>query len=103
MKATKSLALSPQTDSLQIYSSNRRGVRTKAIRVTAIALDYPGQWRRITKAIADAGGNFISFASLRQKMEIPLLSHSGGTEMKLEEVKKALMKVVVKFVDVREC
>jgi acetoin utilization protein AcuB len=37
------------------------GARDKGIRVTALVEDKPGQLARITKAITDAGGNFISF------------------------------------------
>ncbi len=37
------------------------GAREKAIRVSALVEDKPGQLAKVTKAIADAGGNFVSF------------------------------------------
>jgi len=37
------------------------GARDKGVRVTVVLEDKPGELARITKAIADTGGNFISF------------------------------------------
>jgi len=71
--------------------------------VTALAEDHPGQLAMITKTITDVGGNFISFgqfASADGKTVVVTFKVAG---MKMEAVKKALSKMVVKLVDVREC
>ena len=57
----------------------------------------------ITKAVADAGGNFISFGQFATEDGKTVIVTFKVAEMKLEDIKKALTKVVVKFVDVREC
>ncbi|NOT05719.1 MAG: CBS domain-containing protein [Anaerolineales bacterium] len=102
MKADKVVGMITETDLFKIFLE-LMGARTKGIRVTAIAEDHPGQLAMITKAIADAGGNFISFGQFAGTDGKTVIVTFKVAEMKLEDVKKALAKVVVKFVDVREC
>ncbi len=102
MKADKVVGMITETDLFKIFLE-LMGARTKGIRVTAIAEDHPGQLAMITKAIADAGGNFISFGQFATEDGKIVIVTFKVAEMKLEDVKKALTKVVVKFVDVREC
>lgn len=49
-----------ETDLFKIFLE-LMGARDKGIRVTATIEDKPGELARVTKAIADAGGNFVSF------------------------------------------
>ena len=108
MKAVKVVGMITETDLFKIFLE-LMGARTKGIRVTAIAEDHPGQLAKITKAITEAGGNFISFgqfASAANESNADtktVIVTFKVAEMKMEAVKKALSKVVVKFVDVREC
>jgi len=102
MKADKVVGMITETDLFKIFLE-LMGARTKGIRVTAIAEDHPGQLAKITKAIADAGGNFISFGQFATEDGRTVIVTFKVAEMKLEDVRKALAKVVVKFVDVREC
>jgi acetoin utilization protein AcuB len=102
MKADKVVGMITETDLFKIFLE-LMGARTKGIRVTAIAEDHPGQLAKITKAIADAGGNFISFGQFAGTDGKTVIVTFKVAELKLEDVKKALAKVVVKFVDVREC
>ncbi len=102
MKADKVVGMITETDLFKIFLE-LMGARTKGIRVTAIAEDHPGQLAKITKAIADVGGNFISFGQFAGTDGKTVIVTFKVAEMKLEDVKKALAKVVVKFVDVREC
>jgi acetoin utilization protein AcuB len=101
IKANKVVGTITETDLFKIFLE-LMGARTKGIRVTAVAEDRPGQLAKITKAIADAGGNFISFgqfATSAQKTFVVTFKVAG---IKMEDIKKALSKIVVKFVDVRE-
>ena len=102
MKADKVVGMITETDLFKIFLE-LMGARTKGIRVTAIAEDHPGQLAMITKAIADAGGNFISFGQFATADGKTVIVTFKVAEMKLEDVKKVLTKVVVKFVDVRVC
>ncbi len=102
MKADKVVGMITETDLFKIFLE-LMGARTKGIRVTAIAEDHPGQLAKITKAIADVGGNFISFGQFATEDGKTVIVTFKVAEMKLEDVKKVLSKVVVKFVDIREC
>jgi acetoin utilization protein AcuB len=105
MKADKVVGIITETDLFKIFLE-LMGARTGGIRVTAVAEDHPGQLAKITKAIADAGGNFISFgqfASGASANENTVIVTFKAAEMKMEDVKKALAKVVVKIMDIREC
>ncbi len=102
MKADKVVGMITETDLFKIFLE-LMGARTKGIRVTAIAEDHPGQLAMITKAVADAGGNFISFGQFATEDGKTVIVTFKVAEMKLEDVKKALTKVVVKFIDIREC
>jgi len=102
MKADKVVGMITETDLFKIFLE-LMGARTVGIRVTAVAEDHPGQLAKITKAIADAGGNFISFGQFTGTDAKTVIVTFKVAEMKMDDVKKALAKVVVKFMDVREC
>jgi acetoin utilization protein AcuB len=77
------------------------GAREKAIRVTALIDEKPGQLAKITKAIADAGGNFVAFGQFAGRDPSTRVLTIKVAGLNKEEVKKALSKVVKKFWDVR--
>jgi len=79
------------------------GARQKALRVTAVIEDKPGQLAKITKAISEAGGNFISlglFSGPDITTNILTFKVSG---MKKEAVKDVVIKSVKKIWDIRLC
>ncbi|MBK9601943.1 MAG: CBS domain-containing protein [Anaerolineales bacterium] len=78
------------------------GAREKAIRVSALVEDKPGQLAKVTKAIADAGGNFVSFGIFSGPDTSSKMLTFKVAGMKKETVKTALEKVVKKFWDVRQ-
>lgn len=77
------------------------GARTKAIRVTAVVEDHAGQLARITKAIADAGGNFISFGQFSGDDPGTKVLTFKVAGIKKDDISKVLEKHVKKFWDVR--
>lgn len=102
MKADKVVGMITETDLFKTFLE-LMGARTRGIRVTAVAEDHPGQLAKITKAITDAGGNFISFGQFAGADEKTVTVTFKVAEMKMEDVRKVLAKAVVKLVDVREC
>ncbi|MDO9300823.1 MAG: CBS and ACT domain-containing protein [Anaerolineales bacterium] len=77
------------------------GAREKGVRVSALVEDKPGQLVKISKAITEAGGNFIAFGMFSgPDTSVKLLTFKVAG-MKKDEVKKVLNSVVKKFVDVR--
>src|SRR5512138_1333350 len=56
----KVVGMITETDLFKVFLE-LMGARDKGIRVTATVDDKPGELAKVTKAIAEAGGNFVSF------------------------------------------
>ena len=78
------------------------GARTKALRVTAVIDDKRGTLAKITKAIADVGGNIISFGQFAGDDPSTKILTFKVAVAKKDDLKKALEKHVKKFWDIRQ-
>jgi acetoin utilization protein AcuB len=77
------------------------GARDKGIRVTATIEDKPGELAKVTKAIAMAGGNFVSFGFFSGEDASTKVLTFKVEGMKKEDIRKVLSDVVKKFWDIR--
>jgi acetoin utilization protein AcuB len=77
------------------------GTREKGVRVSALVEDKPGQIAKVSKTIAEAGGNFIAFGVFTGPDVSTKLITFKVAGIKRDELKKVLEKVVKKFVDIR--
>ncbi len=89
-----------ETDLFKIFLE-LMGARKKAIRVTALVEDKPGQLAKVTKAIAEAGGNFISFGMFSGPDTSTKMLTFKVAGMPKDNVKKVLENIVKKFWDIR--
>lgn len=89
-----------ETDLFKIFLE-LMGAREKAIRVSALVEDKPGQLAKVTKAIAEAGGNFISFGMFSGPDASTKMLTFKVAGMKKDNVKKTLENIVKKFWDIR--
>jgi acetoin utilization protein AcuB len=101
VRAGKIVGIITETDLFKILLE-LMGARDKAMRVTAEIADVPGILAKVTKAIADAGGNFISFGFFSGENTDSKILTFKVAGLKKEEIKKALGKVVNKFWDIRQ-
>ncbi len=90
-----------ETDLFKVFLE-LMGAREKATRVTILIEDKPGQLAKVTKAIADAGGNFISFGQFTGPELGTRVVTFKVAGMKKEAVNKALQDLVKKFWDIRQ-
>ena len=90
-----------ETDLFKIFLE-LMGARDKGIRVTASIDDKPGGLAKVTKAIADAGGNFVSFGFFSGEDAATKIITFKVEGIKKEDVKKVLGTTVNKFWDVRQ-
>lgn len=100
MRSGKVVGIITETDLFKIFLE-LMGARTKALRVTAVIENKRGALAKVTKAIANAGGNFISFGQFSGSdpgTNVITFKVSGITK---DEVKKSLEKIVNKFWDIR--
>jgi acetoin utilization protein AcuB len=91
-----------ETDLFKVFLE-LMGARQKAWRVTATIAERPGTLAELTQAIAQNGGNFISFGMFSgpdSNSRVVTFKVDGLEKNKLREV---LEPVVVKFWDMRMC
>lgn len=96
----KIVGMITETDLFKIFLE-LMGAREKGVRVSALVEDKPGQLVKISKAITDAGGNFIAFGMFSGPDTSSKLVTFKIAGMKKDDVKKVLENVVKKFMDIR--
>jgi acetoin utilization protein AcuB len=101
MRSGKVVGIITETDLFKVFLE-LMGARDKGIRVTASIDDQPGVLAKVTKAIANAGGNFISFGFFSGEDTSTKILTFKVEGLKKEDVKKVLTKVVKKFWDIRQ-
>jgi acetoin utilization protein AcuB len=90
-----------ETDLFKIFLE-LMGARDKAVRVTATIEDKPGELARVTKAIAEAGGNFVSFGFFAGEDAGTKILTFKVEGIKKDDIRKVLGNVVKKFWDIRQ-
>jgi len=96
----KVVGMITETDLFKVFLE-LMGARDKGIRVTATIEDKPGELARVTKAVAEAGGNFVSFGFFSGQDASTKTLTFKVDGIKKDDVKKVLGNVVKKFWDVR--
>jgi acetoin utilization protein AcuB len=90
-----------ETDLFKIFLE-LMGARQEALRVTATIPEQPGELAKVTKAIANNGGDFIAFGMFSgpdANSRVLTFKVQGMTK---EKVREALGDVVLKFWDIRK-
>ena len=99
-RAGKIVGMITETDLFKVLLE-LMGAREKGVRVSALVEDKPGQLLKVSKAVTDAGGNFISFGVFAgPDVSVKLITFKVAC-VKKDDLKKLLEKVVKKFVDIR--
>lgn len=101
IRSDKVVGIITETDLFKIFLE-LMGARTKGIRVTAEIDDHAGQLAKITKVIADEGGNFISFGQFSGNDPSTKILTFKIAGIKKDNVQKILSKFVKKFWDIRQ-
>jgi len=100
MKDKQVVGMITETDLFKIFLE-LMGARERAVRVTATINDAPGQLAKITKAIADEGGNFVAFGQFIGKDPGTRTLTFKVNGIKKENLKKIMEKLAIKLLDVR--
>lgn len=101
VKGTRVVGIITETDLFKMFLE-LMGAREKGVRVTVLIEDMPGTLAKITKAIADAGGNFIAFGQFVGEDVSSRVLTFKVNGMEQAQVKKALSPLVNKIWDIRE-
>ncbi|MGB9753608.1 MAG: hypothetical protein C0183_12925 [Roseiflexus castenholzii] len=76
-------------------------VREHGVRVTALLDDYPGMLARLSTAVFQANGNFISFGQFNKEDGARLITFKISG-LSLDQVKATIAPVVKQVFDIRE-
>lgn len=101
MAADKVVGVITETDLFKVLLE-LMGARDKGIRVTAVIDDKRGELARVTKAVANAGGNFISFGFFSgEDAGTKVLTFKVGG-IKKDGIRQVLLNIVKKIRDIRD-
>lgn len=78
------------------------GARERGVRATALIEDQPGMLAKVTRTIADAGGNFIAFGQFVGEDVNTRVITFKVNGMDQAQVKKVLTPLLKKLWDIRE-
>jgi acetoin utilization protein AcuB len=78
------------------------GARRAGIRVTVSMLDKPGELAALTRAVQQLGGNIIALGTFMGDSPSTGLVTFKVEGVKLEELKKVLLPLVDKLIDIRD-
>jgi len=79
------------------------GARHIGVRVTALMEDAHGQLAKLAQAIADNGGNFVSFGTFAGEDPSNLLVAFKVTDMDIDKLRATIEPVVERVIDIRIC
>jgi acetoin utilization protein AcuB len=101
VKGTRVVGIITETDLFKMFLE-LMGARERGVRVTALIEDAPGTLAIITKAIAEAGGNFVAFGQfVGEDVNTRVLTFKVNG-MDQAQVKKILAPLINKMWDIRE-
>ncbi len=102
MRDTHVVGIITETNLFKIFLE-LMGARSTGVRVTALMSDTHGQLARLSNAIADNGGNFLSFGTFAGEDPSNILVAFKVTDMELAQVRETITPLVERVIDVRIC
>ncbi len=101
MRGETLVGIITETDLFKIFIE-LFGAREKGVRITVLVPAVKGELAKLTTAIAERGGNIISFGTFFGDDASNAVCTIKVDEMPAEEVEAALKPLVLKVIDLRE-
>ncbi len=102
MKDGQLVGLITETDLFKIFL-DMMGAQEPGVRVTALVPDKAGELAVLTHAIAEAGGEFISFGQFTGTADENSLLTFKVKGIQMDDVAEKIAPFIDKLVDIREC
>jgi acetoin utilization protein AcuB len=90
-----------ETDLFKVFLE-LMGARKSGVRATILLTEKPGELAKVTKAIADQGGNFLSFGTFIGKDPTNQLITFKVEGMNEDQVRQCLTPIVENVLDIRK-
>ena len=101
MRNDELVGIITETDLFKIFPE-LFAVHQSGIRATFLVKEEPGQPAKVTKIIADRGGNFISFVQFAGEGQDNRLITIKVNGLSMADMRNCLDPIVVKVVDIRK-
>lgn len=101
MRNDELVGIITETDLFKIFPE-LFAVHQSGIRATFLVKEEPGQLAKVTKIIADRGGNFISFVQFAGEGQDNRLVTIKVNGLSMADMRNCLDPIVVKVVDIRK-
>jgi acetoin utilization protein AcuB len=101
VKGTRVVGIITETNLFKMFLE-LMGARERGVRVTALIEDQPGTLAKVTKAITEAGGNFIAFGQFVGEDVNSRVITFKVKGMSQDQVKKTIGNLTKKIWDIRE-
>ena len=79
------------------------GAREPGVRVTALVPDTHGELAKLTAAITEAGGDFVSFGTFSGETPTDRMITFKVTGLEMDQVEPVIASLIEKIVDIRLC
>jgi len=96
------VGLITETDLFKIFLE-LMGARDEGVRVTALVPEKKGELAVLTRVIAEAGGNFVSFGVFEGESSIDRIVTFKVSGMSEAEVKEKIAPFINEIIDMRTC
>lgn len=100
MRGEKVVGIITETDLFKIFLE-LMGAREKGVRVSFLIEDKPGQLAAISKAVADLGGNFVSFGQFAGEDPTSRLITFKVRDLSVDQVRQIAETYGIKLIDLR--
>jgi acetoin utilization protein AcuB len=100
MRASEIVGIITETDLFKIFPE-LMGVRESGVRASFLLAEKPGQLAKVTKIIAEHGGNFIAFVQFAGEDHSNRLVTIKVAGLTLEQVRKCITPIIEKLIDIR--
>ena len=100
MRGSKLVGIITETDLFKIFLE-LLGAREPGVRVTALISNRPGELAKLTRALAEMGGNFLAFGVFTGEDPTNRMVTFKIAELDESQVRTALAPVVEKITDIR--
>lgn len=79
------------------------GARDMGVRVTALMTDAHGQLAKLASAVAESGGDFLSFGTFAGEAPSNILVAFKVANIELEQLRQVIEPIVERVIDIRLC
>lgn len=90
-----------ETDIFKIFLE-LMGARQPGVRATFLVAEKPGELAKVTKTIADLGGNFLAFGTFAGENPTNRLINFKVAGLTVEQVRQSITPIVEKILDIRK-